>query len=39
MHDNILEIIEALKQHPDFDNHEATLLGVGLKLFAGVMLK
>lgn len=38
-HENILAIVEKLKQHPDFDNNDAAILGVGLKLFTAGMLK
>ena len=38
-HDNLFEIIKKLKQHPDFANVDVASLGVGLKLFTGVMLK
>lgn len=37
-HENILAIVERLKKHPDF-NDDAAALGVGLKLFTGVMMK
>ena len=38
-HDNLFEIVEKLKQHPDFNDEEAASLGIGLKLFSGVFLK
>lgn len=38
-HDDIFKIIEMLKQTPEFDNNDAAALGVGLKLFSGVMMK
>lgn len=38
-HDNLFKIVEQLKQNNDFNNDEAASLGVGLKLFTGVMLK
>ena len=38
-HDDIFKIVEMLKQSPDFDSNDAAALGVGLKLFTGVMMK
>ncbi|SDW84702.1 protein of unknown function [Lutibacter oricola] len=38
-HDNLFEIVEKLKQHPEFENVDVASLGVGLKLFTGVLLK
>lgn len=38
-HDNLFEIVEKLKKHPEFTNVDVASLGVGLKLFSGVMLK
>lgn len=38
-HENIINIAEKLKQHPDFSNNEAASLGIGLKWFTCVMLK
>ena len=38
-HDNLIKIVEQLKQKTDFNNEEAASLGIGLKLFTGVMLK
>ena len=38
-HDSIFTIVEKLKQNPDFNDNDAASLGVGLKLFSGVMLK
>lgn len=37
--ENILEIAEKLKHHSDFDEEDAVALGIGLKLFSGVMMK
>ena len=38
-HDNLFEIVEKLKCHPQFSESDVASLGVGLKLFTGVMLK
>ncbi len=38
-HDEILGIIEKLKQRPDIDSSAAAPLGLGIKLFGGVMLE
>lgn len=38
-HENIINIAKKLTQHPDFNDNEAASLGIGLKLFTGVMLK
>ena len=38
-HDNLFEIVEKLKQHPELGNTDVASLGVGLKLFTGIMLK
>lgn len=38
-HDNLFAIVKKLKQHPEFSNTDVASLGVGLKLFTGVMLK
>lgn len=38
-HDNLFEIVQKLKQHPELSNTDVASLGVGLKLFTGVMLK
>lgn len=38
-HDNLINIVEQLKQKTDFNNEVAASLGIGLKLFTGVMLK
>lgn len=37
-HDDILHIVERLRQRGDFDAETAAQLGVGLKLFGEVML-
>ncbi|MRT92605.1 DUF3861 domain-containing protein [Ancylomarina sp. 16SWW S1-10-2] len=37
-HEDILEIVEKLKTHPDFGN-DAEAFGLGLKLFTSVMMK
>ena len=38
-HDEILGVVERLKQRGDFSEEQATALGVGLKLFGEVMLE
>ena len=38
-HDNLFEIVEKLKHHPEFIDSDVASLGIGLKLFTGVMLK
>lgn len=38
-HDDIFKIVEMLKENPEFDSRDAASLGVGLKLFTGVMMK
>ena len=38
-HDNLFEIVEKLKHHPELIDLDVASLGVGLKLFTGVMLK
>ncbi len=38
-HDNFFEIVKKLKEHPEFTNTDVASLGIGLKLFTGVMLK
>ena len=38
-HDNLFDIVDKLKQHPDFNDNEAASLGIGLKLFSGVLIK
>ncbi|PKQ64491.1 hypothetical protein BZG02_06705 [Labilibaculum filiforme] len=37
-HENILAIVEKLKQHPNL-GEDAAAFGLGLKLFTGVMMK
>lgn len=37
-HEDILAIVDKLKQHSDFEE-DAAAFGVGLKLFSGVMMK
>lgn len=37
-HENIIEIAEKLKNLPDLNENDAAALGVGLKLFSGVMM-
>ncbi|MAD44229.1 MAG: hypothetical protein CMI02_08040 [Oceanospirillaceae bacterium] len=38
-HDDILKIVELMKQRDDLDEREATSLAVGLKLFSEIMLE
>ncbi|MAK92747.1 MAG: hypothetical protein CMI13_16125 [Oleibacter sp.] len=38
-HDDILKIVELMKQRDDLNEREATSLAVGLKLFSEVMLE
>ncbi|MDV7139017.1 DUF3861 domain-containing protein [Maribacter sp. TH_r10] len=38
-HDNLFEIVKKLKEHPEFSNTDVASLGIGLKLFTGVILK
>ena len=37
--ENIIRIVEKLKQHPDVDTEDAATFGVGLKLFSTIILK
>lgn len=37
--EDILSIVEKLKQHPDFEGDDAATFGVGLKLFTSIMMK
>ncbi|MGQ1891050.1 DUF3861 domain-containing protein [Thermophagus sp. OGC60D27] len=37
-HENVLEIAQRLKKLPDLNEDDAAALGVGLKLFSGVMM-
>ncbi|MDV7186215.1 DUF3861 domain-containing protein [Lutibacter sp. TH_r2] len=38
-HDNLFEIVKKLEQHPEFSDTDVASLGIGLKLFTGVLLK
>lgn len=38
-HEDIIAIVEKLRKHSSFDGETAASLGVGLRLFGGVMLK
>ncbi len=38
-HDNLVKIVHMLEKNTDFDESDAAALGIGLKLFSGVMLK
>lgn len=37
--ENILRIVEKLKQHPNVDKEDAAAFGVGLKLLSTIILK